>query len=142
MADRRNSVRPKVALLTNHDLIYQSRRMWIIDRKPGNAGARQVTLKAFEERHEIPNGKDVVFHKQLQMGDRIDLRVDRVCQQQMAEVIDTIGVVSTVDQQAVVLHHVPPRKKPTVYPFGRNAARSQRCQAIFFASLNRSSYRL
>ena len=52
-----------IRLLTDHDIIDQAGRLGIIRRKPRHRCACHVLLLPPKQRHEIPNGKNVIFHK-------------------------------------------------------------------------------
>jgi hypothetical protein len=62
----------------------------------GNHGtfcARQVLLQPLQERHEIPDGEDMIFHESPQILDGSDLRVNGVVQQPRAKGGEAVTVL-------------------------------------------------
>src|ERR1700745_2302098 len=58
-----------IALLTDYDIIDQARCPCIVSREPRYCNARHVLLEPLQERHEIPNRKDVILHEAPEIGD-------------------------------------------------------------------------
>src|SRR5712671_7392863 len=57
-----------IGLLADHDIINQARGPCIGRREPRHLYARHVLLKSLQERHEIPDRKDVIFHETSEIG--------------------------------------------------------------------------
>ena len=53
----------------------------VVAGEPGNVDARQLPLQRFEQGHEIPHGKDVVLHEDVQGGQGVDRLVDGMVEQ-------------------------------------------------------------
>ena len=71
-----------IGLFADHYIIDQARGLCIVRREPRDPDARHVALKPLQQRHEIPDRKNVIFHEAPQIGDGTDLRIKRVIQQQ------------------------------------------------------------
>src|SRR5690348_2835997 len=52
-----------IGLLADHDVIDQARGLCIVRREPRHLYARHVLLEPLQERQEIPDRKDVIFHE-------------------------------------------------------------------------------
>ena len=79
------AVRIDIRLLADHDVVDQARSPGVVRREPWHICARQVSLQPLQERHEIPDGEDMIFHESPQILNRGDLRVNRVVQQPLAK---------------------------------------------------------
>ena len=88
-----SAVGTDIGLLANHDIIDQARGLGIVSRKPRHFDARHVLLKPLQQRHEIPDRKDVIFHESPEIGDRNEVRVNRVVEQRRAKGAKVIIVV-------------------------------------------------
>ena len=92
MADE-GAVRINIRLLPDHDVVDQTRRPGVVRREPRHVCARQVLLQPLQERHEIPDGEDMIFHESLQILDGSDLRVNGMVQQPRAKGIEAVTVL-------------------------------------------------
>jgi len=50
-------------------------------------------LKPLQERHEIPDGVDMIFHESSQILDGSDLRVNGVVQELRAKGVEAVSVL-------------------------------------------------
>ena len=82
-----------VGLLADHNVIDQARGLCIVRREPRHRDARHVLLKALQQRHEIPDRKDVIFHEAPEIGDGSDVRVNRMVQQRRTQAAKMVIVV-------------------------------------------------
>ena len=92
VADKR-AVGTDIGLFADHDIIDQARGLCIIRREPGYFNARHVLLKPLQQRHEIPDRKNMVFHESPEIGDRTDVRVNRMVQKLRTKAAQVITVV-------------------------------------------------
>ena len=82
-----------IGLLADHDVIDQARGLCIVRREPRHPDARHILLKSLQQRHEIPDGKNVIFHKAPEIGDGNDLRIKGMIQQRRAKAAKMVIVV-------------------------------------------------
>src|ERR1700740_3122955 len=82
-----------VSFLAEPDLIDQLRGLIVPRREPGDVDTCEVALQSFDERHEIPDRKDVRFHKDPQMLDIVDLGKHRMFDHPLPHEVDIDGVV-------------------------------------------------
>src|ERR1700748_2661353 len=75
------AVGTNVRLLTDHDVIDQAGGLCIIRWEPRYCYARHVLLESLQQRHEIPDGKDMILHEASEIGDRNDVAINRMVQQ-------------------------------------------------------------
>jgi len=61
--------------------------------EPALAISRQVLLQPLQQRHEIPDGEDMIFHESLQILDGSDLRVNGVVEQLRAKRVEAVTVL-------------------------------------------------
>jgi hypothetical protein len=87
------AVRIDIRLLADHDVVDQARSPCVVRREPRHFCARQVLLQPLQERHEIPNGEDMIFHESPQILDGSDLRVNGVVQQLRAKGGEAVTVL-------------------------------------------------
>ena len=87
------AVRIDIRLLADHDVVDQARSLGVFRREPRHFCARQVLLQPLKERHEIPDGEDMIFHKSPQILDGSDLRVNGVIQQLRAKGVEAVTVL-------------------------------------------------
>ena len=73
-------IRIDIRFLADDDVVDQARSPGVVGWEPRHSCARQILLQPLQERHEIPDGEDMIFHESPQILDRIDLRVDGVLQ--------------------------------------------------------------
>jgi hypothetical protein len=74
-----------IRLLADHDVVDLARSPGVVRREPWHICARQVSLQPLQERHEIPDGEDMIFHESPQILDGGDLRVNGVVEQPLAK---------------------------------------------------------
>jgi hypothetical protein len=82
-----------ISLLTDHDVIDQAGSPGIFRREPWDLDTGHVLLKALPQRHEIPDRKNVIFHKAAEIGDGSNLRVNRTVEQRGAKAAKMVIVV-------------------------------------------------
>jgi len=87
------AVRIDIRLLADHDVVDQARSPGVVRREPWHICARQVSLQPLQERHEIPDGEDMIFHESPQIGDGSHLRVNGVVQQLRAKGVEAVTVL-------------------------------------------------
>ena len=92
MADIR-SIRSSIRLLTDHDVVNEAGGPRILCRKPRHADARHVLLKALEERHKIPDCKDVIPHEAPEVGGGNNVCVKLMLQQCRTKAAKLVVVV-------------------------------------------------
>src|SRR5258705_3924019 len=54
------SVGTDIRLLAYHDVVDQARSSCVVRREPRHSCASHILLKSLQQRHEIPNGEDVI----------------------------------------------------------------------------------
>src|SRR5690242_16068629 len=72
------SIGAGIGFLAEHDLIDQLRSLAVSWRLPRDVDTCEVALQSLDERHEIPNGKDVRLHEdpqRLDITDRCEYRM-------------------------------------------------------------------
>ena len=74
------AIRIDIRFLADDDVVDQARSPGVVSREPRHSCARQILLQPLQERHEIPDGEDMIFHESPQILDRSDLRVHGVLQ--------------------------------------------------------------
>lgn len=57
------SERMNVSFLTNHDFVDESGCVSVLDGYPNLLDTSQFVLEMFEEKHKVPNCKNMTFHK-------------------------------------------------------------------------------
>src|SRR5580704_8216695 len=67
-----------VRLFAQHDLVNESRGSRVRPRTPWDFDASLGPLQRFQKRHEVPHRKDMVFHEDTEVGQRIDHPVERM----------------------------------------------------------------
>ena len=87
------AVRIDIRLLADHDVVDQARSPGVVSRKPRYFCARQILLQPRQERHEIPNGEDVIFHESPQIRYGSDLRINGMFQQLRANGVQAITIL-------------------------------------------------
>jgi hypothetical protein len=82
-----------IGLFADHDVIDQACGLCIVRREPRDPDTGHVLLKALQQRHEIPDRKNVIFHEAPEIGNGSDMRVDRMVQQRGAKAAKMVVVV-------------------------------------------------
>ena len=82
-----------IRLLADHDVIDEAGGPCIVRREPRHSGARHVLLEPLQQRHEIPDGKDVIFHESPEIGDGSDVSIERMVEQRRAKAAKVVIVV-------------------------------------------------
>ena len=72
-----------ITLFREHNFIDQSAALQIGWRNPGNVDAADLALQALQQRHEVPDRKDMVFHEDLDGGQAINLVIQSMIQQSL-----------------------------------------------------------
>ena len=80
-------------LEAERDVIDQAGSPWIIGRKPRYSRACHVLLQTLQQRHEVPNGEDVILHEPPEIGDRSDLRIQGMVKQRRPEAAEMVVVI-------------------------------------------------
>ena len=87
------AIRIDIRLLADHDVVDQAGGPRVFRREPRHFCARQVLLQPLQERHEIPDGEDMIFHESSQILDGSDLCVNGVVQQLRAKSVEAVSVL-------------------------------------------------
>jgi hypothetical protein len=67
-----------ITFLGQNNLVDEPTAERIGHRQPGNFNTTEPALQSFEQGHEIPHGKDVVFHEQVQCLQAVDAPINGV----------------------------------------------------------------
>ncbi len=67
-----------VRLFGKNDFVDEATALRFSGGQPRHFNAAEPPLQHFEQRHEIPHGKDVVFHEQTQRFNAINVVVNAV----------------------------------------------------------------
>jgi hypothetical protein len=58
------ALRIDISLLADHDVVDQARSSGIVRRRePWHIRTRRVFLQSLQERHEVPDSEDMIFHE-------------------------------------------------------------------------------
>ena len=90
-------VRAVIAFFFEYDLVDQAAYARIVPRKPWHGHARQPLLQRLEKAHEVPNGKDVVFHEGADVLDLVDATIEFVVAKSVSRVVQGLD-------EAIQLH--------------------------------------
>jgi hypothetical protein len=67
-----------ITFLGQNNLVDEPTAGRIGNRQPRDFNTTESALQRFEQRHEIPHGKDVVFHEQVQRLQAVDPPINGV----------------------------------------------------------------
>ena len=78
------AVEVDVTFFRDDDFVDELSACAVLRRHPRRIHGRQLALKGLEQAHEVPNGVDVVLHKDAHLLERLHLGVERVVEDGVA----------------------------------------------------------
>jgi hypothetical protein len=74
------AVLDQIAFFDQDNLVDEPARHAVLSRNPRRLHTGEITLQGLQQGHEIPDGERVALHEDTQLGQRLDLAVDRMGQ--------------------------------------------------------------
>ena len=74
-----------VGFFSKHNLVHKAAALWVGGGYPRDFDAAKLPLQHFEQRHEVPHSKDVMFHKQPQGIHAINFGIDTMIEQSVLQ---------------------------------------------------------